>query len=902
MADPNRDADQTAVETMRKIESGWFLAALLPLIGITASLGHGILHTADGPLHVHRIQAMSIMLSNGNLWPRWVPYFHLGLGYPIFNYYPPGVFYLGGLLGLIGIEAATAFIIISALAWILGSVGMYALARSFLPGKAALLAVALWAYAPSRIYEVWDQGSLPQMMSAALLPWLLFALARMAARPSRRMAALIAVSLAGIILTHIPIAYISGLYAAPAAVILPWWATRDQPRTFFKRFIPTAGGLLLGGCLAAIFLLPMALELHYVGASTNNDERDYFINYFDTTVLMPTDVFAQPRPFDLTDLKFDLPTTLGLVGGVLSLFGVVGLLKKGKYGIAAILVIALLFTILMLLEVSLDIWLTIPFFRQLRYPERFLRMGSVFVALLGGSSLLLVPKRWENWGLAAALLLVIGASLPLQYGKPGTIRMEHLTALDEIQFEYATRVWGTTSYDEFDPNWGQDIYRPGEVPEPDQYKTDPLRLVAFRLDVIQQYPTLNATESDLSTIHVTTTEQRPVRFHQYYFPGWKATLDGKPVRVYADEQWGLITIDVPEGEHTIRLHYGGTAAQKAGTAVTLGSLGILLVLVVPFRKAAAVHEDTARIGYRAAMVMGCAIILFALTNRLYIMPKTHWLRYQSPPDKPAAMESPVHQKFGDDLELLGYTLNDEEVAPGDWMTVTLFWRPQHALTAQYRPIVQLVNLSLTEAWAVSEPAEPGGGSTVGHTPDRFFSDIHRFKVQDNAPPYVGHLSIQMVNVETGEPLHLPDGSDRLLLTPVIRVRGTGETARQRLDYQVGDVAQLRCASVEQQGDQVVIDLYWHVLGPADRDYTVFVHGLDEQGTMVAQNDGPPLNGNYPTSFWQRGQNLVDRHTLPAGVQTIEIGLYTPDAGRLAVIHDGKPASIHLPVKSTECHP
>ncbi|HEX3052707.1 MAG TPA: 6-pyruvoyl-tetrahydropterin synthase-related protein, partial [Aggregatilineaceae bacterium] len=779
-------------------------AALLPLIGITASLGQGIIHTADGPLHVHRIQAMSIMLSEGNLWPRWVPYFHLGLGYPIFNYYPPGVFYLGGLLGLIGIEAATAFILISALAWILGSVGMYALARTFLPGKAALLAVALWAYAPSRIYEVWDQGSLPQMMSAALLPWLLFALMRMSAHPTRRMAALIAVSLAGIVLTHIPIAYISGLYAAPASVIFPLWAVRHTPRAFLKRFLPVAGGLILGGCLAAIFLLPMALELHYVGASTNNDEREYFINYFDTTVLLPTDVFAQPRPFDLTDLKFDLPTTLGLVGGVLSLLGVAGLLKKGKYAIAAILVIALFFTILMLLEVSLDIWLTIPFFRQLRYPERFLRMGSVFVALLGGSSLLLVPKRWENWGLAAALPLVIVASLPLQYGKPGTIRMDHLTALDEIQFEYATRVWGTTSYDEFDPNWGQGIYRPGEVPEPDQYKTDPLRLVAFRLDVMQQFPALNAIESDSSTIHVTTTEPRPVRFHQYYFPGWKATLDGKPVRVYAEDQWGLITIDVPEGEHTIKLHYAGTTIQKIGTAITIGSVGILLLLVFSRHRRTTVNEESPRIGTRAALLIGCAVILFALANRLYLMPKTHWLRHQSPPDHPAYMETPVHQLFGDELELLGYTLNDEDVSPGDWLAVTLFWRPQHPITAQYRPIVQLVNLPLTDAWAVSEPSEPGGGSTLGHTSDRFFSDPHRFKVRDNAPPYVGRLSVQMVNVDTGEPLRLPDGSDRLLLPPLIRIHGTGEPARQRLNIRVGDLAELRCASVERQDDQLVI--------------------------------------------------------------------------------------------------
>jgi hypothetical protein len=119
--------------------------------------------------------------------------------------------------------------------------------------------------------------------------------------------------------------------------------------------------------------------------------------------------------------------------------------------------------------------------------------------------------------------------------------------------------------------------------------------------------------------------------------------------------------------------------------------------------------------------------------------------------------------------------------------------------------------------------------------------------------------------------------------------------------------ELHCASVEKQGELWMIDLYWHVAGRPDRDYTVFVHGLDAGGNAVQQNDYPPIGGNYPTSAWQRGQNLVDRHTLPTDppIDAVAVGLYTSDAGRLPVTQDGDPVpndSIVLPLQEASCLP
>ncbi len=900
-------------------DPGYLAAALLPLIGLIPTFGDGIIKTADGPLHVQRVYAMSVLLEHGQLWPRWVSWFHLGYGYPVFNFYPPGVFYLGGLLGVLGVSIPLAFSLVAALAWIAGSVGTYALAKRFLPASGALLAAALWAYAPSRLYEVWDQGSLPQMLAAACVPWIFLGLVLAAQRPARRSLLALALPVAGMILSHQPITLITGLFIAPAALVLPLAAARRDRRTFIYRFAWVMGGLALGAGLAAIFLIPLAAELRYVQAAA---EAPDVIPYLRSNFLQPGQLFMQPPAIDLTDLRYKLPTTLGLAGGVFCALGLLALVKTRRRGLLAALVAALAFALFMMLEVSLPVWQAVPFMAQLRFPERFLRVAAVFLAVGGGASLLLLPRHWQMTGLAAGLVIVIAAGLPLAYPSRPYVNWPNLSALDEIRMEETEHTWGSTSYDEFNPVWGE---KPGWDPavEPEEYVTNPLRIVVNRLDMIRQWPELQVEQVDTAAVRVTVTSARPVRFRQFYFPGWTATLNGQPVAVYPEPELGQIAVDVPEGTHVIALAYTGTAAQAAGALVTLVSLGIGIVLAVstffPYgkvgeglrpsptsgREQAEVPPPQGEgLGVRAAVWFALVIITFALVNSLIITPHTLLFRRQSPPDQPAAMQTPVSVTFGETFDLLGYTLDQTSAAPGGLLNVTLYWRARRALEEEFRPVVQLVNLSQSAAWAVSEPLFPGGGKTNTYTPDRFASDVHTLRLYADAPPYAGRISVQMVEAGTGEPLRLPDGTDRLLLPALIRVTGSGVELPRVLTYQFDNDIELVCAAIQREGDTLHIDLGWRVLQTPPQDVTVFVHGLDVDGQPVEQNDAPPLGLDYPASLWLPGQMLLDRHTLPWDdtIETAAIGLYTPER-RLTVTHNGQPVPdnhVLLPLDENSC--
>ncbi len=96
--------------------------------------------------------------------------------------------------------------------------------------------------------------------------------------------------------------------------------------------------------------------------------------------------------------------------------------------------------------------------------------------------------------------------------------------------------------------------------------------------------------------------------------------------------------------------------------------------------------------------------------------------------------------------------------------------------------------------------------------------------------------------------------------------------------------------------RVGVFLYWQAIQPVTNMLKVFVHILDTSGQLVSQHDGIPALWTYSTDVWTVGETVVDFHpvlfetALAPGSYTIRVGLYTEDAGRVAVLNSsGAPA-------------
>ncbi|MEZ4672482.1 MAG: 6-pyruvoyl-tetrahydropterin synthase-related protein [Anaerolineae bacterium] len=880
-------------------DPGWLVAAVLPLIAILPTLiGEQVIATADGVFHVHRIFAASTLMQSGDWYPRWIPWFHLGYGYPVFNFYAPLATNLGGLLGVLGISAPVAYSLIITLFWMVGSVGVYALARRYLPLAAALLAALLWSYAPPALQAVWNIGSIAQIVATAIVPWLFLTLLLALTAPSMRRAGWLGLAFGAVLLAHQPTAVLAALFVIPGILISLWIAARKR-LALKPRVLCVGGGLVLGAGMAMIFLLPMLLELRYIqifNVATNT--RNVLVASF----LQPFQLFQQPTAPDLSDLNRSLPETIGLVNGILAALGLAGLLWKRRWRLALLWGLASGLVIFLVLDVSIEFWLRVPLMSQLRFPIRILQIGALFFALLGASSLLLVPRRWVGGMALVVGVIVVIAALPTIYPSRDLLDFSNLSAADFIRYETDTYSFGGTSYDEFKPNWGEKT--PLDTPtDIDDYRDHPLRLRVYNPpapDVVVQ-----VTDTSFDTHAGQDYDQR---FRQFYFPGWTATLDGAAVEVFPDAEFGLLTVHIPAGNHTLVLARPGTLVENVAPLLSIVSLIAALVLIFRDRHALPTPETTSRFSWQVAVLISGSVVVFALVNRFYIQTQTLWFRQQSPIDQPAAMQTEVNQRFGDAYELLGYTLQQDNVAPDEWLNITLYWRALREIERYfaYPPVVQLVSPNAGTAWATTGDFFIGTAA-VKHETDEFISDSFKMRVYADAPPYMGYISVQLEDGQTHQPLPLADGSTRLLLPSSVRITGSGPSINNELHYRLGEQVELWCASVTPMDNKLEVALYWHTLGSLPEGVQTFVHGVDATGTLVGQGDGPLLGGQYAPADWLAGQNLVDRYIVPNGatVNHLEVGLFLPDGSRLNVTQDGQPIAdnvITLPVEEQECSP
>ncbi|MBN1979141.1 MAG: glycosyltransferase family 39 protein [Anaerolineae bacterium] len=102
------------------------------------------------------------------------------------------------------------------------------------------------------------------------------------------------------------------------------------------------------------------------------------------------------------------------------------------------------------------------------------------------------------------------------------------------------------------------------------------------------------------------------------------------------------------------------------------------------------------------------------------------------------------------------------------------------------------------------------------------------------------------------------------------------------------------------GGILPVTLFWEARAPASEPYKVTVQLLGDGGKLVAQHDGEPVGGFAPTTIWQPGQAVTDRHgillpaDLPPGGYTLVVAVYHAATGeRLPVAPNGEPAGDHL---------
>ncbi len=270
------------------------------------------------------------------------------------------------------------------------------------------------------------------------------------------------------------------------------------------------------------------------------------------------------------------------------------------------------------------------------------------------------------------------------------------------------------------------------------------------------------------------------------------------------------------------------------------------------------------------------------------------------PQQVVSQVTPVDFEYDHRIRLVGVAIEPARVTPGDTVAVEACWEALAPVAEDYTVYVQLLGQNFTRAGERHTYPGLGRYPTSLWTPGEAFCDVYRIAVEPWVP------APERYQVLVG--LYLDDSRDQLTafdsvglpnVPPVVGAVTAAPKTPQAiapqypLQYKLGESILLRgydLSGAPQSNTPLTVTLYWQAQTALSRDYTVFVHLFDEAGEMLAQDDGPPRAGWYPTSAWVAGDVIIDVRRLDvpelSAGQTVyvRVGMYLPaDLSRLPVL-------------------
>lgn len=287
--------------------------------------------------------------------------------------------------------------------------------------------------------------------------------------------------------------------------------------------------------------------------------------------------------------------------------------------------------------------------------------------------------------------------------------------------------------------------------------------------------------------------------------------------------------------------------------------------------------------FRYAWLAGFIALLTSGYTVLVVIPSAY-----APPPIIAESELPgsvplVQAQFGP-LTLVGADILTETAVPGEPLALNLYWKKTAPVSEPPTEVIKLYGQDL--ALVGSRHTYHGNGifpATFWPEDEIVVEKVTVTPANELAVPTEARIFVSILdhenNVEIG----------RVKITPA-----QWPQANTPALAQLGEGIYLTDAQVFTATNEIKIDLQWHITQAPQQALTTFIHLGDPTLPPLAQADGPPRQGFYPTTLWQEGEVFSDTYLLSLpedlgnGRYPIYIGLYDPASGsRLPVFVDGE---------------
>ncbi len=244
-------------------------------------------------------------------------------------------------------------------------------------------------------------------------------------------------------------------------------------------------------------------------------------------------------------------------------------------------------------------------------------------------------------------------------------------------------------------------------------------------------------------------------------------------------------------------------------------------------------------------------------------------------------------------ELISVHPMRESASAGTVFPVQVCWRALNEVDENYTVLLQIIGPE--NGLITHRRSYPGQGMipTELWNPGDVFCDVMHVHVWlDLAETLVYQVEVALFDEESRKRLPAQDQNGNPLTHNFVD--------RVRLEVLDPEMVPQAASQIDRTNIQLVgydlpknfglgqtnsLKLKWTALNTIDNDYQVFVHLRDPiTSDLVAQADGPPVGGWYPTSWWPTGELISDDRVfelpddISPGSYELVVGFYDLDSG------------------------
>jgi uncharacterized membrane protein len=509
------------------------VVAALSVLPFFYAAGGGLPDAHDLRVHWMRMIEFDQALRSGVWYPRWLGGMNYHYGAATTLFYPPLFYYITSAAHALTAGWAQAIEVAVLLAATGSAMTFYIYSRTLLRPTASAVATLAYVLLPYRLIDLYHRGAIPELITFIWMPLVMMAEGAAAKRLS-------AISLIGgaiafclLILTHPPVAYLFSISLAVLAVAWSWLARSWKPA------LAATSISVIGSALSAVYCLPAIAEIGYA-KQTITEKFPYRNGYI-------TRLIAGER-FQVMLAAIIIVTAL-----VLAFFAWLTYARWSACNQMKAWVVVGLVSIFMMMPISDPIAHYLPGIDGVAFPWRWLAITTLATSILAGVAF--EESCWRrSAGIAraaaspAVVLIAILAFGMCLCVKASNLKVPLATPDDFVEEDFTPR---------------------DAPPIADM----PRGISAIMMSGASGSAAwLVRWKPHERVIETFSPSADTLQVFSFMFPGWIALVDEHSVANRAHNRLSTILVDVPPGNHTVKLVFAKTTIRRCGeclSAVTL---------------------------------------------------------------------------------------------------------------------------------------------------------------------------------------------------------------------------------------------------------------------------------------------------------------------------------------------